>query len=574
MSDTSLDIAIIGIGVRAPGARSAAEFWRNLAGGRESITFFDKEQLAANQDLVGDPRFVMAAGPLGDVDTFDADFFGFSPRDAELTHPQHRLFLECAWEAFEDAGYDAGEVPRRVSVYGGQTGNSEYVPMDPWQVTLASSLPECERLYVPNSNHLTTRVSHVLGLTGESLEVRAACASGLVALSLGCRSLLSGQADMSLVGGAHVFLPEYGGYLVGDDSLRFSADGHTRPFDRRAHGAVHTSAVGVLLLKRLDDAVRDRDPIYAVVRGTAVNNDGPARTAYGTPGVEQQAECVAEAHLAAGVPAETITYVEAHGIAVPVSDAVEIEAMRRAFAARTGRTRFCALGSVKANIGHSGPASGTMGLVKTALALKHGTIPPQINFEEPHPYLDLDHGPFVVHRGPTAWRPDCGVRRAGVHSFGVGGTNAHAVLEEAPASTVADDDASRPRLIVLSARTGPALDLMRQRLRDHVESHPGQRLGDIAYTLAVGRRAQPLRWAAVVGDRAQLLDSLRAGPDGSRLPPPVLAADPAVLTDLARAWVAGRPVDWRNLFAGETRQRVSLPTYPFQRQRYWLDPPR
>jgi acyl transferase domain-containing protein len=597
--DASLDVAIIGIGVRAPDSRNVEEFWRGIVEGREFITFFDERRLEANHHLLGNPKFVMAAGVLGDIDQFDAEFFGLAPRDAELTDPHHRLFLECAWEAFEDAGYDISTVSRNVTVYAGHAP-SPYIPGDRWQAALASPLPECERVYIPFSNHLTTRVSHVLGLTGESIELGAACATGLVALKMGCRSLLCGDAELSLVGSASVFIPEWRGYLFQEDAFRCSPDGHCRAFDRRAHGMVHTSAVGVLLLKRLSDAIRDRDHIYAVVKSTAVNNDGASRSTYVTPGLELQAECIAEAQLMADVPPDTITYVEAHGIAVPMADAIEVEAMRRAFETGTTKSRYCALGSVKANMGHSVAAAGMMGLIKTALSLKHAVIAPQINFEDPHPDLDLTNSPFVIPRDATVWNPECGVRRAGVHSFGIGGTNAHSILEAPPTTSSAEYDPSRLRTIVLSARGPRALDTLRRRLWSHLVSHSGECLGDVAFTLATGRKAQPYRWAVVVGSREELQEALRrgdetgnavagrvrtqlhhpeaesphlvSGPDGSfRLRDASASQDRTVMKDLATKWVTGRPIDWAHLFGGEMRHRVSLPTYPFQRQRYWLD---
>ncbi|MER6434100.1 type I polyketide synthase [Streptomyces sp900105245] len=589
-ASTSIDVAIVGIGARAPESRNVDEFWSNIVQGRECITFFEEDQLETNRDLLDNPNFVMAAGIIGDIDQFDAEFFGITRREADLMHPQHRLFLECAWEAFEDAGIDVSQRMRRVSVYGGQSGTSEYLPDDPWRAALVSDLPECERVYLPFSNHLTGRVSHILGLTGESLEVRAACATGLAALALGCRSLITGDADLSLIGAAHLFLPEKAGYLFKKDAFRFSPDGHGRSFDHHSHGLVHTSGVGALLLKRLEDARQDRDHIYAIIKGAALNNDGSARPNYIAPGLELQTECVAEAQVLADVPADTITYVEAHGIAVPMADAIEVEAMRRAFAAQTKKRNFCSLGTVKANIGHSGAAAGVMGLIKTALSLKHGVIPPQVNFEKPHPSLRLDDSPFLIHPEGKAWEQDCSMRRAGVHSFGMGGTNAHVVLEEAErVPRASGEDACRPRIFPLSARTPAALAAMRHRLGKHLRSHPEQCMDDVAYTLALGRKAQPHRWAVVASCREELVEAL-VGNVGSALPvsgevslfglptnpiTPAFAATESrnreTLENLARAWVNGESVAWSQLYRDEMRYKVSLPTYPFQRQRHWLE---
>jgi acyl transferase domain-containing protein/acyl carrier protein len=498
MSEHDFDVAVIGMAGRFPGADDLETFWRNLRDGVESITFFGDDELRAAgfpDEVLADPSFVKATGKLSEVETFDAAFFGYAPREAETLEPGHRLLLECAWEAIEDAGYDPARLPGTAGVYagaanGGYTdrhlrGNPELMAgTGEFQVKLNSA-----------PDFLATRVAYKLDLRGPALSVQTGCSTGLVAVHLAAQSLLRGECDLALAGGSCVVVPQVGGYLHAPGGI-LSPDGHCRPFDAKSAGAVGGSGVGAVVLRRLADALRDGDPVRAVIRGSAVNNDGAAKVAYTAPGVEGQAAVIGEALALAGVEPDSVGYVETHGTATELGDTIEIAALTRAFRASTARTGFCALGAVKANIGHLDTAAGIAGLMKAVLALEHREIPPVPHFTVPNPRIDFASSPFFVADRLIPWDP-AGPRRAGVSSFGIGGTNAHVVLEEAPAA--APSGPSRPwQLLAVSARSAAAADAAAARLADHLQRHPEQPLADVAFTLREGRRAFPHRRIAVV----------------------------------------------------------------------------
>jgi acyl transferase domain-containing protein/acyl carrier protein len=494
-----LEVAIIGMAGRFPGADDLEAFWANLRDGVESITFFSDDELRAagvpDADLAH-PDYVKAVGRLRDVEHFDAGFFGYSPREAEVLEPGHRLFLECTWEAMEDAGVDPGQVAGRIGVYAG-AGSSGYVER---HVKPNAALMESAGAFQVNlgSAHdfLATRVSYKLDLRGPSLAVQTGCSTSLVAVHLAAQSLLRGECELALAGGASVVIPQTTGYTYAHGSI-VSPDGHCRAFDARSAGAVSGSGVGAVVLKRLSDALRDGDPVRAVIRGSAINNDGGAKVAFTAPGVEGQAAVITEALEAADVDPDTVSFVEAHGTGTDLGDVIEIAALTRAFRAFTERTGFCAVGSVKTNLGHLDTAAGVAGLIKTVLAMEHRQIPPTLHFQAPNPRIAFAGSPFFVAAGETVeWESD-GPRRAGVSSFGIGGTNAHVVLEEAPAA--APSGPSRPwQLLALSARSAPAAQEQAARLADHLQRHPDLPLADVAFTLREGRHAFAHRRIAVV----------------------------------------------------------------------------
>ena len=509
-AQSGLEIAVIGMSCRFPGARDAEQFWRNLCAGRESISRFSDAELLASgvaAAALADPRYVPAAGVVEGAEEFDAAFFGFTPLEADLIDPQHRLFLEGAWEALEHAGYDSQSYAGAIGVYSGAKFNT-YLLNILSHPELMASTGLYQLLLASDKDYLATRVSYKLDLTGPSVAVQTACSTSLVTVHLACQGLLGGECDMALAGGVSVGVPQRAGYLFTDGAIG-SPDGHCRAFDRRAQGTVGGNGLGMVVLKRLRDALADGDRIHAVIKGSAINNDGARKAGYTAPGLEGQARAIRAAQELAGAEPDSITYVEAHGTATALGDPVEIAALTRAFRAGTRRTGFCAVGSVKSNIGHLDTAAGIAGLIKTVLMLEHRQIPPSLHVEEANPEIAWSASPFYVSTRLAEWERNGGPRRAGVSSFGIGGTNAHVVLEEAPPAPAGDP--ARPwQLLVLSARTAAALDAMTRRLADRLDGDDAPDLGDAAYALQAGRRRFAHRRVVVCGERRQAAALLRS----------------------------------------------------------------
>ena len=514
-------IAIVGMAGRFPGANDLSQFWNNLRDGVESISFFSDEELRAAGvpgELIANPAYVRAKSIVDEVDYFDARFFGYSPGEATLIDPQQRIFLESAWAALEDAGYTPDQYAGKIGVYAGASPN-----LYMFQV-LAGQSDKLSGYGFPLTIHqekdyLATRVSYELNLRGPSVSVQTACSTSLVAVHMACRGILGGECDMALAGAVSVQVPQNSGYLYQEGGIG-SRDGHCRVFDAEASGTVFGNGVGIVVLKRLSDAVRDRDHIRAVIKSTAINNDGSEKVGFTAPSVEGQAEVIAMAHRAAGqVDAGQITYVEAHGTGTVVGDPIEITALTKAFRATTNRTAFCTVGSVKSNIGHLDAAAGIAGLIKTVLTLEHRQIPPAINFRAPNPSIDFVRSPFYVNTALAEWKSE-GPRRAGVSSFGVGGTNSHVILEEAPEAQ-ASEPSQLPKLLVFSARTPSALDSIVSNFREHLRASPTLDLADAAFTLQTGRSPLELRQAFVCEDRDEALRILdpAARPAPSRSEP-------------------------------------------------------
>jgi acyl transferase domain-containing protein/acyl carrier protein len=514
-------VAVIGLALRFPGANDPASFWRNLAAGVESIRFFSPEELRAAgipAAALDDPRYVRANPVLDGVDLCDAGFFGLTPREAELLDPQQRLFLECAFEAIEAAGYDPEAYPGPVGVYAGVGLNSYLLNNLYPHRDLMQSASGFEVMLGNDKDFAATRVAYKLNLKGPAITVQTACSTSLVAVHLAVQGLLSGECDAALAGGASVRIPQTTGYWYRDGMI-LSPDGHCRAFDAEARGTVGGNGVGAVLLKRLADALEDGDPIFAVVKGSAVNNDGARKVGYTAPGSAGQEAVIREALAVAAVEPDTLGYVEAHGTGTALGDPVEIDALCRVFRARTERRGFCAVGSVKTNLGHLDTAAGIAGFIKTVLALHHGRIPPSLHYRNPNPAIDFAGSPFFVNTEarPFGQRP----RRAGVSSFGIGGTNAHAVLEEAPFREPSGPSRDW-QLLPLSARTGPALERAAARLADHLRAHPELPLADAAYTLGVGRKGFDRRQAWVCRDAAEaaaVLSDFRAEASGPEAGP-------------------------------------------------------
>jgi acyl transferase domain-containing protein/acyl carrier protein len=526
-ADRMEPIAIVGMAGRMPGAENLQQFWSNLRDGVESIAFFSDEELAAagvDPALLRNPRYVRARGVLQGAELFDAGLFGLSPREAEIMDPQHRVFLETAWEALENAGYAPGVVALAAGVYAGASLNSYLIAslMTNPEVMLAAGAYQA--MLANDKDFLATRVSYKLNLKGPGVTIQTACSTSLVAVQMACQALLTRQCDLALAGGVSINVPRVTGYLY-EPGMILSPDGHCRAFDARAQGTVAGEGAGVVVLKRLRDALADGDHVRAVIRGAAINNDGSLKVGYTAPSVDGQAAVIARAHEMAGFDPSTITYVEAHGTGTELGDPIEIAALTKAFRAGTDRRGFCALGSVKTNIGHLDAAAGVAGLIKTVLALEHRALPPSLHFEAPNPNIDFGSGPFRVNAGLADWaRSDDAPRRAGVSSFGIGGTNAHVVLEEAPAPPAPAP--SRPvQVFTLSARSDEALERAGAALAGHLAEHSELALGDVAFTLHRGRATFPHRRAVVAasldeaarvlreGDARRVLSRVEAGKD-------------------------------------------------------------
>jgi acyl transferase domain-containing protein/thioesterase domain-containing protein len=502
-------VAIIGASGRFPGARTVDELWENVARGVESVKFFTDEELilaGVSPDVLSDPAYVRASPFLEGMELFDAGFFGLSPRDAAVMDPQHRFFLEVTWEAMEDAGYDPDRVKGQVGVFAANGMNTYMMHHLVTNREVMDTVGEWLVRHTGNDmNFLATRVSYQMNLKGPSLNVQTACSSSLVAIHLACQSLLNGECDMALAGASTMVLPQDRGYLFQEGEI-LSPDGHCRPFDAGSAGTLFGSGTACIVLKRLSDALADGDRIRALIRGTAVNNDGSVKVGYLAPSVDGQARVIAEAIAIAGVDVETISYMEAHGTGTRIGDPIEVAALTQAFRAHTEKRRFCAMGSLKANIGHLGEAAGMASVLKTVLALEHRQIPPSINYGEPNPEIDFENSPVFVNTELMDWRSS-GPRRAGVTALGAGGTNAHMIVEEGP--RVDPSGPSRPhQLLLLSAKTAEALETMTTRLAAHLRAHPGISLADVAYTLEAGRKCMQHRRALVATDAVDAASAL------------------------------------------------------------------
>ena len=549
------EIAVIGLAGRFPGARNVDAFWENLKNGVESITHFPDDELELVSRDRTDSNFVKARGILDGVELFDASFFGIQPKEAELMDPQHRVFLECAWEALENAGYEPESYAGPIGVYAGLSLNTYLL------YNLCSDRQAIERLISGHQlsahpsllgndkDFLSTRVSHKLNLKGPSLTIQAACSTSLVAVCQACQSLQTYQCDMALAGGVSISLPQKRGYLYQEGAM-VSSDGHCRAFDAAAEGTVFGAGVGIVVLKRLTEAIADRDNIYAVIKGYGLNNDGSGKLSFMAPSVSGQAEVILAAQAMAGVEADSISYIEAHGTGTPLGDPIEIAGLTQAFRTTTQAQGFCAIGSVKTNVGHLEAAAGVAGLIKTILALKHRQLPPSLHFRQPNPQIDFDHSPFYVNTRLSEWTCGQTPRRAGVSSFGVGGTNAHVVLEEAPPCEPPHPSRSW-QLIALSARTGSALESTTSNLATYFAQRSETNIADAAYTLLWGRQAFNHRRVLVCRDLTDTVAALETR-DSRRVFSEVLShRDPPVVF----------------MFPGQGAQHVNMGLDLYQRER-------
>lgn len=513
VNTNGLEIAVIGMAGRFPGAKNIEEYWNNLQNGIESISFFSDEELESlnvDPELLKNPNYVnVKGGELEDKEFFDPGFFGYSPKEAEVLNPQTRVLLECAWHALESAGYDSGNHNSLIGLYAG-AGTSLY-----WEyVTLQSG--KCNALGYFASKHLyskdflTTQIAYKLNLKGPAFSVQTACSTSLVAIHLACQGLLNGECDVALAGGIEISAQEKNGYIFQEGMIN-SPDGHCRAFDARAKGTVSGEGAGVVLLKPLDDALNDNDYIYAIIKGTAINNDGLRKVGYTAPSIEGQADAIRTAQQMAQVEPESISYIEAHGTATELGDPVEIEALKLAF--NTSRKNYCSIGSVKTNIGHLDAAAGVAGFIKTVLALNHQQLPPSLHYKTPNPRIDFKNSPFYVIDRLKEWDTNGYPRRAGVSSFGIGGTNAHVILEEWQGNNVkerekADSNRKEYQILPLSAKTPAALDRITENLNRYLKENNDISLADAAYTLAVKRKKLECKRIVVCKDRTSATQTL------------------------------------------------------------------
>lgn len=503
-------VAIIGMVGRFPGAGNVDEFWRNLAEGLESTTFFEDEELDPSIDpnLCKDPSYVKARGIISGGETFDAAFFGINPLEAVVMDPQSRVFLELAYEALENAGYESESFEGLIGLYAGCGQNTYFANHISGRMEIVDRIGEFQTMLANEKDFLTTRAAYKLNLKGPAVSVNTACSTSLVAIIQACQALSSYQCDMALAGGISMTTPQNSGYVAQEGSM-LSGNGHCRPFDASAQGTMFNNGAGLVVLKRLEDALHEGDRIYAVIRGSGINNDGADKVSFTAPSVDGQAEAIAMAQAYANFHPETISYIEAHGTATPLGDPIEIEALTQAFRVHTNAKQFCAIGSLKSNVGHLVAAAGVAGLIKTALALHYKKIPPSLNFEAPNPKIDFANSPFYVNTKLAEWSEGETPRRAGVSSFGVGGTNAHIVLEEAPQIT--NSGASRPQqLLLLSAKTNKALEVATANLLQHLQYNAEINLADVAYTLQRGRKAFNYRRSVVCHDITDAIAALQS----------------------------------------------------------------
>ncbi len=499
-------IAVIGMACRFPGARTTDEFWLNLAAGRDSLTkFSDGELLEAGivPVCIEDPFYVKVKGIVEDCDCFDADFFGYTPAEAAAMDPQTRILHELAWETLESAGCDPAEFEGLIGLYAGASPNLHWqFQSAPGSSNRASSAFTSVQLH--DKDFMCTRVSYKLDLKGPSVTLYSACSTSLVAVDAACQGLLTGRCDLALAGGVSIWLPQKTGYHY-EEGMLFSKSGRCRSFDSGADGTIFSDGGGLVALMRLDEAIARKDPVQAVILASFTNNDGSQKAGYTAPGIDGQAAVIRHAMRMAGIDAESVSYIETHGSATQLGDSIELQAMHMAFAAE--KRRYCAVGSVKSNLGHLNAAAGIAGLIKTVLALKNRLVPPSIHFKNPNPLLASNDTPFYINNTLSPWKNDDAPLRAGVSAFGIGGTNAHVVLEDAP---LPESRVAGPAyaILPLSGKTPQAVGRAAAGLRKHLEAHPRLNLTDAAFTLQTGRRHFHYRDAAVCASREEALASL------------------------------------------------------------------
>lgn len=569
----SNDIAVIGMAGCFPDAEDIDTFWRNLEAGKESISFFSREQLLSagfSPEQIDNPDFVAAHGILKDAERFDAEFFDFTPRETSVMDPQHRVFLEIAWHTLEHGGYDPFRYPGKIGVFAG-SGMNTYLIRNLVPNKIFEKAMDLYQLSMGNDkDFIPTRVSYKFNLRGPSVNINTACSTSLVAIHLACKSLLAGECEMALAGGVSIHIPQVCGYVYQQNGIA-SPDGHCRAFAEDAAGTIGGNGAGAVLLKRLENAIADGDTIHAVIKGSGINNDGSAKMGFTAPGVEGQRDAILSALSSAGVSAESISYLEAHGTGTALGDPIEIKALTEAYRKETDKCGFCAVGAVKSNVGHLDAAAGIAGFIKAVSAIENKKIPQTLHCEKTNPQINFPETPFFTASKPLAWDFGSRPRRAGISSFGMGGTNAHIIIEEAPEQQPSVKEQG-PFLLPISARSKTALLGLAESLARHLESNPDINLADVSYTLATGRACFKCRLAVISNSTLEAISFLRnKSEDTDKID---ISSYPEIIQQLYGSWMAEEEVDWNSLFSGQKRRRLPLPLYPYQRQRYWVDPPK
>jgi 3-oxoacyl-(acyl-carrier-protein) synthase/acyl carrier protein len=579
INSKNLDIAIIGMDGYFPGANNLETYWSNLCKGVSSVRFFSDEELISkgvSTATLKDPNYVKASPILENINCFDAEFFNISPGEAKIMDPQRRLFLENCWHALEDAGYIPGKCDEKIGIYG-SAGINLYLLHNLYSnKDLIDTIGELQLLTSNDKDGLPTQVSYQFNLTGPSINVNTACSSSLVAIHLAMQSILLGEVDLALAGGSALIVPNEHGYFYQKDSI-LSPDGYCRAFDEKANGTLWGSGSGVVLLKRLTDAIADKDNIRAVIKGSSINNDGSLKVGYTAPSIEGQSEAIYQAYASSGINPETVSYIEAHGTGTKLGDPVEIAALKNVFDEFTKKKNFCAVGSVKTNIGHLGAAAGIASIIKTVLALENKQIPPSLNFTQPNKKIDFANSHFYINNKLTDWAVSGHPRRAGVSSLGVGGTNAHIILEEAPGRNNNQNGHYQTKHpIVLSAKSVERLEETKKNLVFYLEENPGTNLSDLANTLQIGRKDMNIKQAFKVESVGELLTCLKQNNEKETLSgdnfEKQLAVDNELSDKLIYAWFKGDNPDWKSLYNGNQPGRLSIPGYPFKREKHWIEP--
>lgn len=595
-AEQSPDIAIIGMAGKFPKADDIDEFWENIKNGVECIHRFTDEELqqaGVPEDLIENKNYVKAKGIIENSDCFDTEFFGYTGKQAQLTDPQIRLFLETAWHALEDAGYHREQEAGRVGVFAGAGSFHTYLSYLESIAKTTRSFAETYQLITNNaSDYLATRVSYQFNLTGPSFTTQTACSTSLVTVIQACKHLLHRECDMALAGGVAIGVPMKMGYVF-EEGMILSPDGHCRAFDSLGQGTVPGNGVGAVVLKRLEDALDDGDRIYAVIRGYAINNDGSSKVGYTAPSVEKQSEAIRQALSLSNISADTLSLYEAHGTATPMGDPIEIAAASKAYRVDTDKKQFCPIGSVKSNLGHLDTAAGVTSLIKAVLAIKNKTIPPSLHFQSPNPKLQLEDSPFYVPTESKPWESDGVARRAAISSFGIGGTNAHVIIEEAPTEEPEVKPEQRPlSLLTLSAKSEAALNRLITCYMDFISKNPEVSYSEMAYTTNVGRAHFAFRAAFVIKDLDDALEQLKAGPvlrgemepgvqatigftqeAGSANDKTLFVGDScdwkATFNTLAKHYIEGADIDWAECHQNFPSRKISLPGYCFEATRCW-----
>lgn len=562
------DVAIIGMAGKFPGASDVNVFWSNISNKIASVLQFSDDELAASgiaPELLKNPNYVKAKGYLENADYFDADFFRFSKYEAEILDPQYRLFFEVVWEALENAAYIPDNYPAKISVFTGSSNIDNYYLHNLMRASNSVLLTDNFTITLHNAkDFLSSLIAYKLNLRGPAITVQTACSTSLVAVCMACQNLLNGESDLAIAGGTCVTMPLKSGYLF-QNGMMLSPTGKCSAFDKNADGTVLGNGLGAVVLKRLDDALTDGDHIHAVIKGFSINNDGGNKIGFTAPNMSSQQMVILDALNRANISPEMISYIETHGTGTILGDLIEMEALANVF---KNCTNPIALGSVKPNIGHLDAASGVASLIKVIQALKHRILPPNINFSVPSPQIDMSDKPFYINTHSKAWMSANSQRYAGVSSFGMGGTNVHMILTEAPEVSLPKqkNNFSEPVLIVLSAKTHTALVQMKENLRIFLNSNPDINLADLAYTLQVGRRQLKHRVAYICDTVEDIIYHLRSC---DNLPDLDSASKSEQLATIALQWLKGQEIDWQILHGTTKRRRIPLPTYPFERKKYW-----